>query len=233
MTIATPFRDVTARGYLQWSVADADASKSTLTAIAEGSLFYGLDTNKFYKVTGPATFVELVGTDTCLNTCSQLALRQFYPYGEAASVSFSPNTHGATVAYVYPFEVYSPLTVNQVAVRTAAALTNCLVLGIFNSAGAQVWASGAIGTAGAGWTTTTANLPVTMAPGQYYFATTNNNNTSGVTAFTGTPLTGTATMPRWGTVPASLGAMPASINPSAITKADLNFMVYVLLNNWT
>jgi hypothetical protein len=140
------------------------------------------------------------------------------------------SAHLATVARVFPFELDRNITVNVVTIRTNAALSNCLILGIFDSNGARLWQSGVLSTVATNTVSVTANLPVTLTAGTYYFATTNNNVVSTTAAYTVTPAVGSTSFPRWGTVPTTNGAMPASINPSAITEATGGWMCYVSLS---
>jgi hypothetical protein len=137
------------------------------------------------------------------------------------------------VARVFPFEIDRPITVNAIYVRTNAVLSNCLILGIYNESGTCLWQSGVLSTVLTGWVPVTTNLPITLPVGAYYMASTNNNVVSTTAAYTVTPALGTATLPRWGTVPATAGAIPASINPAAITKTVGGWMCYALLSNVT
>ena len=162
----------------------------------------------------------------------QKSLAEPYPFG-GASTTLTPTTHTATVARVFPFEVDRPITVNAVYVRTNAVLSNCLILGIYNESGTRLWQSGVLSTVLTGWVPVTANLPITLPVGLYYLASTNNNVASTTAAYTVTPALGTATLPRWGTVPATAGAIPASITPASITKTVGGWMNYILLSNVT
>jgi len=162
----------------------------------------------------------------------QKALIELYPLG-GAPTTLTATTHSATVARVSPFEIDRPITVNAIYVRTNAVLSNCLILGIYNESGTRLWQSGVLSTVLTGWVPVTTNLPVTLPVGLYYLASTNNNVVSTTAAYTVTPALGTATLPRWGTVPATAGAIPASINPAAITKTVGGWMNYILLSNVT
>jgi len=162
----------------------------------------------------------------------QEALIECYPFG-GAPTTLTPTTHAANVARIFPFEIDRPITVNRLIIRTNAALATCLILGIFNSSGTQIWTSGVISTLTTRWVVVSANLPITLPVGTYYFATTNNNVTSSTAAYTITPALGGADLPRWGTVPATAGAMPGSIDPTAITETVGGWMCYVLLSNVT
>jgi hypothetical protein len=159
-----------------------------------------------------------------------MSLASNYPEPATASTTLTPFTLGSNVARVFPFQVNGNITVNQVLVQTAAACTNCYQFGIFASDGTRAWTSGAVSS-----TTTyaaiTANMPVTMTPGQYYFAVTNNNSNSFTAGLDVTAAFPAASVPRWGTVAATSGAMPASINPAAITETVGGFPVYVVLSS--
>ena len=97
-------------------------------------------------------------------------------------------------------------------------MTNGYQFGLFNSSGTRVWTSGAVTTT-VGMTSITANLPVTLPAGQYYWVTTNNGLTSGTAALQA-PAAPTTNLPRMGTVAAVGGAMPASLTPTGITRVD-------------
>ena len=146
--------------------------------------------------------------------------------------TLTPTGLSATVARVFPFFVPDNMTVYQVAMETVAAVTNGLILGIFDSAGARVWTSGAQSTV-AGIMVVTTSLPITLKAGIYYFATTNNNVSSATAAYQTTPPFTAASVPRWGTVATTSGAMPASIDPTAITETVGGFMCYGVLSSWT
>lgn len=154
-----------------------------------------------------------------------------FPFG-GAPTTMTPTVHTATVARVQPFTLSGAMTVNQIRIRTNAVLANCLRLGIFDSTGAQVWASGVLSTVATNWVTVAVSA-LALPAGDYYFATTNNNVASTTAAYTVTPAIGAVGVARWGTVPATAGAMPASINPAAITETTGGWMSYVTLSEWT
>jgi len=162
----------------------------------------------------------------------QLNLAQTVPF-TAAPTTMTATIHAANVARVFPFEVDRPITVNRVTVRTNAALSNCLILGIYNSAGTRLWQSGVLSTVATNTVPVSANLPVTLPVGTYYLASTNNNVVSTTAAYTVTSAVGAASFPRWGTVPATAGAIPASIDPAAITEATGGWVAYAQLSNVT
>ncbi len=148
-------------------------------------------------------------------------------------MSLSTTTHSATLARVFPFVIAGTITVNQVAMKTFAAGTNNIQLGIFSSNGTRLWTSGNQSTV-AGIMTVTTSLPVTLTPGTYYFATTVGTATVSATAvYQTTPVFPSASVPRWGTVPATGGVMPTSIDPTSITETVGGFMTYTVLSNWT
>lgn len=161
----------------------------------------------------------------------QYSLINSYPLG-GATTTLTPTTHTATVARVFPFEINRPIIINRLIIKTQAALANCLILGIYDSAGTRLWTSGVLSTV-AGWVVVSASLPITLPVGTYYFATTNNNITGTTAEYTITPALGTASLPRWGTVPTTGGVMPASIDPTAITETVGGWMCYVLLSGVT
>jgi hypothetical protein len=158
----------------------------------------------------------------------QYSLIRNYPYG-GAPTTLTPTTHSATVARIFPFEIERNITVNVIRIQTATALSNCLILGIFDSTGQQVWQSGILSTTN-NVLSITANLPINLTPGVYYFATANNNVVSTTTAYRVTPAVGSVSYPRWGTVPTTNGAMPSSIDPASITETTGGWMCYVMLS---
>jgi hypothetical protein len=155
-----------------------------------------------------------------------------YPFG-GAPTTMTPNTLGASTCLVYPFEIDRNITVTAIYIRSYAAVSSnpCLRVGIYDSTGTNLYASSALSTV-AGWIAVT-GISVTLASGTYYFGTTNNGVTGGSAAYYVTPSIGTATLPRWGSVSASSGLMPASIAPSSITKTAGGWMCYVLLSSVT
>jgi hypothetical protein len=162
----------------------------------------------------------------------QLNLAQAIPF-TAAPTTMTPTAHAANVAKVFPFEVDRPITVNVVTIRTNAAVANCLIMGIYDSAGNRLWQSGVLSTVATNTVPVTANLPITLPVGTYYFVTVNNNVVSATAAYTVTSAVGAVGFPRWGTVPAVNGAIPASINPAAITETTGGWLAYVQLSNIT
>jgi len=158
-------------------------------------------------------------------------LIQNYPFG-GTSTTLTPTALGASTCLVYPFEIYRNITVTAIYVRSNAALSNCLLVGIYDSTGTRLYASSALSTVATGWVAVT-GISVTLASGTYYFGTTNNNVASSTSAYTVTPSIGTATLPRWGSVTTSSGALPASITPSSITKTVGGWMCYVLFSTVT
>jgi hypothetical protein len=119
-----------------------------------------------------------------------------------------------------------------VVIKTPAAVANGYRFGIFDSTGTQVWTSGAVSTT-ANYTTVTANTPFTLTPGTYYFAVTNNGSGSVTGGLSVTVALGSASLPRFGTVSITAGAMPSSINPSAITETTGGWPVWVVLSATT
>ncbi len=154
-----------------------------------------------------------------------------YPYG-GAPATLTPNALGASTCRVYPFEIDRNLTVTAIYIRSRRVLTDCLLIGIYDSAGTLLYVSNPLSTVLSGWIAIT-GISVTLASGTYYFGTTNNNVASNVAAYTVTPDIETAALPRWGSVPAFNGAMPASITPSSITESVGGWMCYVLLSSVT
>lgn len=159
-----------------------------------------------------------------LKTCS-------WPQVDGTEATLTPTALGASVARVFPFYVPKSIVVNHILIKTPAAVTAGYQFGIFDRVGNRLWNSGAVTTV-AGFTAITAGLPITIE-GQHYFAVTNNNAVSAVGGLAVSPALAAASIPRWGTVPATLGAMPATISPAAITESVGGFPVYVVLSNWT
>ena len=156
-----------------------------------------------------------------------------YPFG-GPPTTLTPNNLGASRCYVYPFEIDRNITLTAIYIRSNAAVSNCLLIGIYDSTGTRLYASGALSTVATGWIAVT-GISVTLASGTYYFGTTNNGANSGTAAYTVTPGIGTAALPRWGYVSTAGGAMPASITPSSIiqsagTSSSAGWMCYVLLS---
>ena len=165
-------------------------------------------------------------------------LIQNYPFG-GTPTTMRPNDLGASTCLVYPFEIDRNITVTNIYIRSNNALANCLLIGIYDSAGTRLYVSNALNTVDSGWIAIP-GISVTLASGTYYFGTTNNNVASNTAAYTVTPSIGTATLPRWGYVATSSGAMPASITPSSIIKSSgtpgtttAGWMCYVLLSSVT
>jgi hypothetical protein len=168
------------------------------------------------------------------SSMEQLALRTAgFPDQEGTAVAITPTAIGATVARVFPFYVPETLIANHVGVKQLAAVTNGYVFAIFDRAGARIWTSGAVSTTGTGWLGITTGAPFTLTAGEYYFAVSNNNTVSAVGGIAGSSALAAAGAPRWGTVPATLGAMPASITPAAVTETVGGWPIYVVLSNWT
>lgn len=155
-----------------------------------------------------------------------------FPFG-GAPTTLTPTALGASTCLVYPFEIDRNITVTAIYLRSGTSVVaNCLLIGIYDSTGTRLYASGALTTVASGWIAIT-GISVTLASGTYYFGTTNNNVVNGGAAYAVTPGIGTATLPRWGSVATSSGAMPASITPSSITKTAGGWMCYVLLSSVT
>jgi hypothetical protein len=165
-----------------------------------------------------ATFVDLIRN---------------FPFG-GTPTTMKPNDIGASTCLVYPFEIDRNITVTAMYIRSNVAVSNCLQIGIYDRTGTRLYGSGALSTVATGWIAVT-GISITLASGTYYFGTTNNNPPTGggSSAYTVTPGIGTATLPRWGSVPTSNGAMPASITPASITKTAGGWMCYVLLSSVT
>lgn len=162
----------------------------------------------------------------------QLSLKTAsWPQVDGTETTLTPSALGATTARVFPFYTPKTLIVNQILVKTPTAQTGAWQFGIFDSTGARVWNSGAVTTT-ANFTAITAALPITLE-GQYYFVVTNNNSAASTTALAVSPALAAASVPRWGTIAVTAGAMPASINPAAITETVGGFPVYTVLSNWT
>jgi len=157
-------------------------------------------------------------------------LLENYPFG-GAPTTLTPTALGASTCRLFPFEIDRNITVTAIYIRSNAAVSNCLRIGIYDSVGTRLYESGALSTVASatGWITVP-GISVTLASGTYYFGTTNNNVASGTAAYTVTPGIGAATLPRWGSVATSNGVMPSSITPSSITKTAGGWMCYVLLS---
>lgn len=154
-----------------------------------------------------------------------------YPFaGITGSLqTLTPNALGASTCRVYPFEIDRNITVTAIYIYSYRALANCLLIGIYDSAGTRLYASNATTTVTSGWIAIT-GISVTLASGTYYFGTTNNGVASNTAAYAVTPGIGTADLPRWGYVATTNGAMPLSITPSSITKSVGGWMCYVVLS---
>jgi hypothetical protein len=156
-------------------------------------------------------------------------LAQNYPFG-GTPTTLTPTALGASTCLVYPFEICRNITVTAIYIRSGTSVVaNCLLIGIYDSTGTRLYASGALTTVASGWIAVT-GISVTLASGTYYFGTTNNNVANSGAAYAVTPSIGTATLPRWGSVTTSNGAMPASITPLSITKTAGGWMCYVLFS---
>lgn len=160
----------------------------------------------------------------------QVALRRNFPEVDTAG-TLTPAALGTTTCRVFPFTLPRATTLAHVAIKTPAALAAAFQFGIFDRTGARKWTSGAVATV-AGYTQVTAGLPVVLDEGTHYFGVTNNNNGTLVTtaALAVSSALAAAVLPRWGTVTATAGAMPASINPAAITETVGGFPIYTMLS---
>jgi hypothetical protein len=163
-----------------------------------------------------ATFVDLIRNFPFVSTTGSLQ-------------TLTPNGLGASTCRVYPFEIDRNITATAIYIYSNRAEDNCLLIGIYDSAGTRLYASGAITTVTDGWIAIT-GISVTLASGTYYFGTTNNNVATNTPAYAVTPNIGMAALPRWGYVATTNGAMPPSITPSSITKSVGGWMCYVLLS---
>ena len=164
-------------------------------------------------------------------------LRQFnlisaFPYGGSPSTA-TPTAWGATVMRIFPFFLPARLRVNVMLLRSNGVVSACLIGGIFNEFGAQVYQTGALDTVATSWIVHTPTTGFVMEPGWYYYGQTNNNVTSVTAAYTVAPAHGSAALPRSGTYSTSAGAMPSSITPSSITPANVLLPAYVLLSEYT
>lgn len=148
------------------------------------------------------------------------------------TANISPSTHSSSVARVFPFYMPHYLIVNAVIIKTALIVADVFQWAIFNASGTQVFSTGTQSSVN-GWVTVTTGTPFTMTPGTYYGASTNANNAGVTSALTMSVAVGTASLPRYGTVAATSGAMPASIDPTAITETTGGWMNQVLLSGVT
>ena len=158
-------------------------------------------------------------------------LIQNYPFG-GPPATLTPNALSASTCRIYPFEIDRNITVTAIYIHSNRVLANCLLIGIYDSAGTRLYVSNPLSTVLSGWIAIT-GISVTLASGTCYFGTTNNNVASTVAAYTVTPNIDIAALPRWGYVSAVNGAMPASITPSSITESAGGWMCYVLLSSVT
>lgn len=164
----------------------------------------------------------------------QETLVESYPFG-GAPTTMTCAVHSSTTAKVFPFEIDRPITLNAVYIRTNAAGGKCLRIGIFDNSGTRVWSSDGLTTGATRWVPVvsgTPAFPVNIPLGSYYFVTTNNNITTSSAAYTVTPAIG-STLPRWGYVTTTAGAMPETIDPTNISMNVGGWMCYVLLSNST
>jgi hypothetical protein len=184
---------------------------------------------------GAAGVQGIQGIQGVPGPASSIAVRQFalvdaWPDPAGAAGTLSPTALGATTARVFPFLLPGPLVLNRAIIKTPAAAAAAFQFAIFSEVGARLWTSGAVATV-LGYTVLTA-AAIALPAGQLFFAVTNNNAVSAVAALAVSPALAAASIPRWGTVPATLGAMPATIDPTAITETVGGFPVYVVLGEW-
>lgn len=150
---------------------------------------------------------------------------------EGTPATLTPAALTATVARVFPFTIQGNLTLNRVIVKSPAAQTTGFQFGIFDDLGVRSWSSGAASLTANYTTLTAAGAP--LGPGTYLFAVTNNNSASATAALQVCAPLMAASMPGYGTVPATNGAMPATIDPATITKTVGGWPIYVTLSEWT
>lgn len=146
------------------------------------------------------------------------------------AVSVTPTALGATNARVFPFYLPHSLNVAKVYMNTPNAVTVSLEVAIFDAGGTQLWTSGVQGTA-ANITTITPATGVRLGAGMnYYFAIVNANKVSATAAYWFSPALSAATIPRWGQVAATLGAMPTSITVGSINATVGGWPIFTVLS---
>jgi hypothetical protein len=154
-----------------------------------------------------------------------------FPYSGAPTVT-SVNVHTTTACRVFPFYLpYSGAWANFW-MRTNAAVASCLNIGIYSIAGVKLWEATGLSTVATGWISTSMSA-LNLPAGNYFLATANNNASSTSNAYTVTPALATSGIPPTsylGTIPTTLGALPASFDPAAdITPHVGGYMAYSLL----
>lgn len=164
-------------------------------------------------------------------------LRQFnmvsaFPYAGTPTLA-TPTAWTATIMRIFPFFLPYPLLVKGIYIRSNAVVSACLIGGIFDEFGKQVYQTGALDTVATNWIVHIPTNSFYMNPGWYYYGQTNNNVASATNAYTVAPNHGATTLPRNGTYATSAGAMPSSITPSSITKASVSQPIYTVLSEYT
>lgn len=162
--------------------------------------------------------------------CRQYALAAAWPDPAGTAGTVTPAALTATLARIFPFFLPGPMTLNRVVIKTPAAVTSGYQFGIFGEAGAKLWSSGGVTTV-LGYTVITVSS-VALPAGELFFAVTNNNSSTATGGLAIGPALAAASVPRWGTVPTTAGAMPVSIDPTQITEAIGGFPIYVTLSDW-
>lgn len=167
-----------------------------------------------------------------LNPAPPLEIKVFSLAANVPSAEFpltngTPNAITASLCRIMPFTFPGTMTVNRIGIRNVASLADCMQLGLFDSAGARVWTSGAL-SAASGWQEISTNLPISLTNQTYYWGLTNNNLSSATSVYTMSTNIGSPWMTGFGTVPATNGVMPSSITPGSITKTIGGWPCYVL-----
>jgi hypothetical protein len=147
------------------------------------------------------------------------------------ATTVTANAWTTTIGRVFPFYLDANINIAKIYLSTPATGTGAnWQVGIFDGGGNQIYASGAI-TPTANITTVTPGTAFKLAAGQtYYFMVTNNNSSNATATMLVTPALSAATLPRWGTLAVTAGAIPASITPGSITATVGGFPVYTVLS---
>jgi hypothetical protein len=151
-----------------------------------------------------------------------------FPY-HGAPATLTPTNHSATAVRVFPFHLPYGGTWANLYLRTNAAVTACLNVGIYSAAGVRLWQSTGLNTVATNYITI-AMGGLVLPAGTYFFATGNNNVASTTAAYTVSIAMGTAPPPMFGTIATTLGALPASFTPATdITANTGGYMIFGMM----